>query len=87
MWLYLTGLIALTMRQTNIFWVAIFLGGLEVVRTLKTIRPVPQPNNPKCWKGIAKAAFHKFERGEIHDVPLSDAELYGMLPSPSFDSG
>jgi alpha-1,2-glucosyltransferase len=79
-WLYLTGLLALTMRQTNIFWVAVFLGGLEVVRTLKTTEPLPRSNDSNSWKEIAKAAFNRYERGEIHDVPLCDAEIYGMYP-------
>lgn len=30
----LNGLLSLSLRQTNIFWVAIYLGGLEVVREL-----------------------------------------------------
>ena len=32
--IFLLGLFALLCRQTNIFWVAVFLGGLQVVRTL-----------------------------------------------------
>ena len=31
---FLSGLVALATRQTNIFWVAIFLGGLQVVQTV-----------------------------------------------------
>jgi alpha-1,2-glucosyltransferase len=31
---FLSGLMALATRQTNIFWVAIFLGGLQVVQTV-----------------------------------------------------
>ena len=31
---FASGLAALTTRQTNIFWVAIFLGGLQVVQTV-----------------------------------------------------
>ena len=29
------GLVALSTRQTNVFWVAVFLGGLQVVRSVK----------------------------------------------------
>lgn len=84
-WLYLTGILALTMRQTNIFWVAVFLGGLEAVRTLKTIEVVPQEKEPQCWKGVARAAFHRYERGEIHDPSLTEANLYGKS-SPSLQN-
>jgi alpha-1,2-glucosyltransferase len=31
---FLSGIVALATRQTNIFWVAIFLGGLQVVQTV-----------------------------------------------------
>ena len=33
------GLASLLFRQTNVFWVAIYLGGLELVRTLPKGRP------------------------------------------------
>jgi len=79
-WLYLAGVLTLTMRQTNIFWAAVFLGGLEAVRTLKSIKSIPG-NNEKdrsCWQGKVSAAFHQYTRGEIHEIPLKDAEIYGM---------
>ena len=80
-WLYLAGLLTLTMRQTNIFWAAVFMGSLEVVRSLQTIRSVPGENekNRSCWQGEVSATFHQYTRGEVHDVPLKDAEIYGML--------
>ena len=31
----LAGLLSLATRQTNIFWVAVFLGGLQVVESVK----------------------------------------------------
>ena len=34
-WVLLCGLVSLTFRQTNVFWVAAFLGGLETVRTVE----------------------------------------------------
>lgn len=42
---FLSGLFALVTRQTNIFWVAIFLGGLQVVQTvhLATKSPLSSP--------------------------------------------
>lgn len=75
-WLYFTGIVALTMRQTNIFWTAVFLGGLEAVRTLKTFEAKPDKKRaPMCFKGIVRATFHQYERGEIHDIALKDVEL------------
>ena len=78
--LYFTGIVALTMRQTNIFWTAVFLGGLEVVRTLKDIKGENNEKEaPKCSMGLMRAAFHRYERGEIHDLSLKEAEVEGMF--------
>lgn len=38
---FLSGLVALATRQTNIFWVAIFLGGLQVVQTVNSATRSP----------------------------------------------
>ncbi|RYP69727.1 hypothetical protein DL771_005929 [Monosporascus sp. 5C6A] len=35
------GVLALCMRQSNIFWVVVFMGGIEVVHRLKSLRPQP----------------------------------------------
>jgi alpha-1,2-glucosyltransferase len=59
-WLYLAGVLALTMRQTNIFWVAVFFGGLEVVRTIKSIETISlkEPSEPQTWKESALSNFN-----------------------------
>ena len=82
LWLYVAGILALTMRQTNIFWVAVFMSGLEVVRTIKSIEPVQteQASKPQNWQEIAMSEFQRYSRGEIHDIPLYDAELQGTFP-------
>lgn len=67
---YMIGMVALTMRQTNIFWVAVFLGGSEAVRTLKAnISPAPISAAESIWK--------KWARGDIHDIALAEAGLSG----------
>jgi alpha-1,2-glucosyltransferase len=79
--LYLTGMIALTMRQTNIFWVAIFLGGLELVRIIKP--QVPSENSGEqvshSWQKAIVSRFGDYTRGQIHDMPLRDAGLLGTF--------
>ncbi len=35
---FLIGVMALLMRQTNIFWVAVFMGGLELARSFHRVR-------------------------------------------------
>jgi alpha-1,2-glucosyltransferase len=80
-WLYPVGLIALAMRQTNIFWVAVFMGALELVRTIKANKvdfTSGQPI-PRTWKGMAIEKFQKYSYGNIHDVALKDAGVTGML--------
>ena len=81
--LYVAGIVALTMRQTNIFWVAIFMGGLEIVRTIRGIdtTPVEDSPEPQTWKEIIISKFNRYCGGEIHDIQLKDAEVYGMFLS------
>jgi len=40
---FVCGLVALAARQTNIFWVAVFMGGLQAVRTIKQTTRVHDP--------------------------------------------
>jgi len=40
---FMCGLLALSARQTNIFWVAVFMGGLQAVRTIKQSARVHDP--------------------------------------------
>ncbi|PWY73617.1 alpha-1,2 glucosyltransferase alg10 [Aspergillus heteromorphus CBS 117.55] len=62
------GLAALAFRQTNIFWVSIFLGGLQVVRQLRR-------NSKKCGASgladVAKAAW----QNELYDPFVSEASF------------
>ena len=71
-----TGLLALLMRQTNIFWLSVFLPGLQAV---------------DCLKNSTKAPFQTRNRQtlsqHIHDVPVSQACLEGgsCLGRPASD--
>ncbi|KAH7314252.1 alpha-1,2 glucosyltransferase-like protein alg10 [Rhexocercosporidium sp. MPI-PUGE-AT-0058] len=80
-WLYLTGIIALWMRQTNIFWVAVFMGGMELVRTIDTNRTSDSAsvNPPHTWKDISLFYFKRYSRGQIHDVPLNNATVHDFV--------
>ena len=81
--LYASGILALIMRQTNIFWAALFIGGLEIVGTIKGIEATLVENSPEpqTWKGIIISKFNRYCGGEIHDIQLKDAEVYGMFLS------
>ncbi|KAI9054521.1 hypothetical protein LZ554_001678 [Drepanopeziza brunnea f. sp. 'monogermtubi'] len=80
-WIYPTGIVALWMRQTNIFWVAVFLGGLEVVRTIEANRTVSVENEPMPYSSKDLAIFHckRYSRGNIHDIPLKDAGVHDFI--------
>jgi alpha-1,2-glucosyltransferase len=67
-----TGLTALLFRQTNIFWVAVFLGGLQVVRTL---RETSTPCNSSSFNSIVNESL----RHKLYDPPLTDASVIGEL--------
>lgn len=84
--IFIYGILSLFMRQTNIFWVAVFTAGLEVVRAVKSLGPFP----PRTWKGDLHPYKHlqvqieAYARGEIHDPDLKDATFYGRIRSPDF---
>lgn len=65
------GLTALVCRQTNIFWVSAFLGGLQVVRQ---IRRSSNPCQSVAVSEIVKRGF----RNEIYDPLVSEASFAGM---------
>jgi alpha-1,2-glucosyltransferase len=87
-WMYPTGIVALTMRQTNIFWVAVFLGGLEAVRTIKRNPTAASdiPPTPHTWQQIIISKFNQYRHGEIHDLPLEAAGVHGILSDPNTDT-
>lgn len=81
------GILALGMRQTNIFWVAIFLGALEMVRILKAISPeskssgeIPTPPSGNLKERVTNEII-RYTAGEIHDPLLAEASLLGSSPS------
>lgn len=80
-WLYPVGLVALSMRQTNIFWVAVFMGALEAVRTIKGKRQEWRGERPipRTWKEMMVDKFQQYSCGDVHDVALKDAGVIGML--------
>ncbi|OTB00519.1 glycosyltransferase family 59 protein [Hypoxylon sp. CI-4A] len=66
------GLLALFMRQTNIFWVVVYMGGLEAVRGVKTLRPkdVTTPAFTTLSQQLKFYAW-RYSIGDIHDPPLN----------------
>ncbi len=72
----LAGLISLLFRQTNIFWAAVFLGGLELCRTLPNGQVGKEyPARPMFWDMVHGSWHHSC----AYDPPISDACFEGML--------
>ncbi|KAJ6172348.1 Dol-P-Glc:Glc(2)Man(9)GlcNAc(2)-PP-Dol alpha-1-2-glucosyltransferase [Penicillium chermesinum] len=62
------GLAALVCRQTNIFWVSVFLGGLQVVRTIRKSSKVTSSSG---ISSVIQGAL----KNEVYDPPVSTASL------------
>lgn len=78
------GVASLFMRQTNVFWVVVFLGGLEAVEAAKAMPAVrPQPPSQGDLMANIKDFAWKSSLGEIHDPALAQASLDGEFPSQS----
>ncbi|KAF4995818.1 hypothetical protein FGRMN_4880 [Fusarium graminum] len=65
------GVFTLIFRQTNVFWVVVYMGGLEAVHAIKTLRPgrVDQPVILTLFEQIKYYAW-RYSLGDIHDPPL-----------------
>jgi alpha-1,2-glucosyltransferase len=76
--LYSLGIFALLMRQTNIFWVAVFLAGQDIVSAFHAHQP---PTDIDTEPGVAHDAIVKAcGRGAIRDPKLADVDsAYGRL--------
>ncbi|TFB00467.1 Dol-P-Glc protein [Trichoderma ghanense] len=76
----LLGLFALTMRQTNVFWVVIFMGGLEAVHAVKMLRP-EATKRPVVTTLSEQLLFvvKRWSVGHVHDLPLHMAYPEDML--------
>lgn len=67
------GILTLFMRQTNVFWVVVYMGGLETVHAIKTLRPerVEQPKIDTLG-GMLKFFGWRYSLGDVHDPPLQE---------------
>lgn len=64
------GCIALVFRQTNIFWVSVFMGGLQVVRTIRQ-------NTKSCGRSGPLEIMAKSFQAELYDPLVEEASLAG----------
>ena len=75
-WLVVAGLVSLFFRQTNVFWISVFLGGLEVSRALRKGQPgVDFPSQPT----ILDIVSGSLQRSCIYDPLVSQASFEGPV--------
>ncbi|KAL9950008.1 hypothetical protein ACHAQF_000259 [Verticillium nonalfalfae] len=66
------GVSALSLRQTNIFWVVVYMGGLEAVHAVRLLKP--KVEDQRCMFKLTEYLEHFTRRsslGDIHDLPLN----------------
>ncbi|KAF4974520.1 hypothetical protein FZEAL_8588 [Fusarium zealandicum] len=65
------GIFTLSFRQTNVFWVVVYFGGLEAVHAVKTLRPEcrDQPSMTTLVEQVKHYTW-RYSLGDIHDPPL-----------------
>ncbi|KAL7942599.1 glycosyltransferase family 59 protein [Trichoderma barbatum] len=74
------GLCSLTMRQTNVFWVVVFMGGLEAVHSVKSLRPQSVAQSSMTTLSEQLLFFiRRWSVGHMHDLPLHMAYPEDML--------
>jgi alpha-1,2-glucosyltransferase len=66
------GLFAMLVRQTNVFWAAVFLGGLQTVKSLNP-RPCPTPSTANHKAPVS------VNGNNIYDPLVQDATVEGTL--------
>ena len=69
------GLGALLFRQTNIFWVAVFLGGLRVVWTLRQ-------SSRDCTASDLRGIVDRSSKNELYDPTIMEASVTGEMLFP-----
>lgn len=69
------GVLALFMRQTNVFWVVIYMGGLEAVQAIKDIPTTIRkgPAAPGTWADQIKLFTQKAASGDVYDPAVEAA--------------
>ena len=72
--LVVAGLASLFFRQTNIFWISIFLGGLEVKRSLVRFHPDIESLEKSTFIDVITRSL---QHGHLYDPLLSNANAEG----------
>jgi hypothetical protein len=72
---FMWSIFALLIRQTNIFWTAIYLSGLEIVRNLKQ-------GQSGAGRDFSNVIQESWDDAHIYDPLLDEASFEGMSINP-----
>ena len=72
------GLFALLFRQTNVLWVAIFLGGLAFCRAISKRQQDANLFNEPTFSSVMQASWR---HASAYDPPISEASFEGCPPT------
>ena len=77
------GIAALFMRQTNVFWIVVYMGGLETVHAIKSLR-VDRVDHPFFTTIFEQLKYYawRHSRGDVHDPPLGMSWPTGRYSEP-----
>ncbi len=66
------GIASLAMRQTNIFWAAIYMGGMGAVHAVEALKPAEKVPAPHFATLAELVRFYgwRYAMGDIHNPPL-----------------
>jgi hypothetical protein len=83
LWTIILGVASLMMRQTNIFWVVVYMGGAEAVHAVEQLKPV-RDGTPRFATLLAVARHYgwRYSLADVHDPPISYAGIEGELCRP-----
>ncbi|KAK0715290.1 DIE2/ALG10 family-domain-containing protein [Lasiosphaeris hirsuta] len=72
-WTVVLGVFGLFMRQTNVFWIVVYMGGLEAVHALRSLKPAPADQSARelTLAGDIRYYLWRASVGDIHDLPLN----------------
>ncbi|CCC09152.1 unnamed protein product [Sordaria macrospora k-hell] len=79
LWTVVLAVAALFMRQTNVFWVVVYMGSLEAAHVVRGLRPkpVPEKETPSIFLSKPGEFFafwlRRYAVGDVHDPPVDMA--------------
>ncbi len=79
-WTVVIGVATLFMRQTNVFWVVVYMGGIEAVHSIRSLntKGFKAEKAPATLLDTIRSYWARYSEGNIHDPPLSVSYPDGM---------